>query len=43
MSDEYDYEEFTSDIAVPEGLTAYTKDTNAQGDNRDTAYLMTQE
>lgn len=41
-ADEYDYEEFTSDIAVPEGLTAYTKDTNAQGDNRDTAYLMTQ-
>ena len=41
-ADAYDYEEFTSDIAVPEGLTAYTKDTNAQGDNRDTAYLMTQ-
>lgn len=40
--DEYDYEELTSDIAVPEGLTAYTKDTNAQGDNRDTSYLMTQ-
>lgn len=41
-ADAYDYEELTSDIAVPEGLTAYTKDTNAQGDNRDTAYLMTQ-
>lgn len=41
-ADEYDYEELTSDIAVPEGLTAYTKDTNAQGDNRDTSYLMTQ-
>ena len=39
--DEYDYEELTSDIAVPEGLTAYTKDTNAQGDNKDTSYLMT--
>lgn len=38
---EYDYEELTSDIAVPEGLTAYTKDTNAQGDNKDTSYLMT--
>ena len=41
MQDEYDYEELTSDIAVPEGLTAYTKDTNAQGDNKDTSYLMT--
>ncbi len=41
-ANEYDYEELTSDIAVPEGLTAYTKDTNAQGDNRDTSYLMTQ-
>lgn len=41
-ADAYNYEELTSDIAVPEGLTAYTKDTNAQGDNRDTAYLMTQ-
>lgn len=41
--DSYDYEELTSDIAVPEGLTAYLKDTNAQGDNRDTAYLMTQD
>lgn len=41
-ADAYDYEELTSDIAVPEGLTAYIKDTNAQGDNRDTAYLMTQ-
>lgn len=41
--DAYDYEELTSDIAVPEGLTAYLKDTNAQGDNRDTAYLMTKD
>lgn len=40
--DEYNYEELSSDIAVPEGLTAYTKDINAQGDNRDTSYLMTQ-
>lgn len=40
-ADEFDYEEFTTDIAVPEGLTAYTKDTNSLGDNRDTAYLMT--
>ena len=39
--DDYDYEELRTDIAVPEGLTAYFNDTNAQGDNRDTAYLMT--
>lgn len=40
-SEEYDYEELSSDIAVPEGLTAYLRDTNSQGDNRDTSYLMT--
>lgn len=39
--DEYDYEELSSDIAVPEGLTAYLKDCNAQGDNKDTSYVMT--
>lgn len=42
-SDEYTYEEFSSDIAVPEGLTAYLKDCNSQGDNKDTCYLMTQD
>lgn len=38
---EYDYEEFTARIAVPEGMTGYLNDENAQGDNRDTSYLMT--
>ena len=42
-SEEYDYEELSSDIAVPEGLTAYLRDTNSQGDNRDTSYLMTKD
>lgn len=42
-ADEYDYEELTGDIAVPEGLTAYTKDINSLGDNRDTSYLMTRD
>ena len=42
-ADEYDYEELKTDIAVPEGLTAYYNDTNAQGDNRDTTYLMTKD
>ena len=41
-SADYTYEELSSDIAVPEGLTAYYNDRNAQGDNRDTTYLMTQ-
>ena len=27
----------------PEGLTAYFNDTNAQGDNRDASYLMTED
>lgn len=40
---DYDYEELRSEIAVPEGLTAYFNDTNAQGDNRDTTYFMTQD
>lgn len=39
---DYDYQELRSDIAVPEGLTAYFNDINAQGDNRDAAYLMTE-
>lgn len=42
-ADEYDYEELKTDIAVPEGLTAYYNDTNSQGDNRDTTYLMTKD
>lgn len=42
-SDEYDYEELKSEIAVPEGLTAYLNDSNSQGDNRDTTYLITQD
>ncbi len=42
-ADEYDYEELRSEIAVPEGLTAYFTDFNAKGDNRDAMYLMTPE
>lgn len=42
-ANEYDYEELSTDIAVPEGLTAYLNDRNAQGDNRDTAYVMTKD
>lgn len=42
-SDEYDYEELSCEIAVPEGLTAYYTDFNAKGDNRDAMYLMTPE
>lgn len=38
---EYTYEELSSRIAVPEGMTGYQNDENAQGDNRDTTYLMT--
>ena len=41
--DEYEYEELRSEIAVPEGLTAYFSDFNAKGDNRDAMYLMTPE
>lgn len=40
---DYTYEELSADIAVPEGMTAYLNDTNAQGDNRDTTYLMTRD
>ena len=40
-ADEYDYEEPAVEIAVPEGMTAYLNDRNAQGDNHDTTYLMT--
>lgn len=39
--DEYSYEELSARIAVPEGMTGYQNDENAQGDNRDTSYLMT--
>ncbi len=42
-ADDYDYEELRSEIAVPEGLTAYFTDFNAKGDNRDAMYLMTPE
>jgi len=38
---EYTYEELKANIAVPEGMTGYQNDENAQGDNRDTSYLMT--
>ena len=31
------------EIAVPEGMTAYLNDINAQGDNRDAAYTMTKD
>ena len=40
-ADEYTYEDLPSRIAVPEGMTGYLNDENAQGDNRDTSYLMT--
>ncbi len=39
--EEYTYEELSARIAVPEGMTGYQNDENAQGDNRDTSYLMT--
>lgn len=42
-SDEYEIEELPTEIAVPEGLTAYFTDFNAKGDNRDAMYLMTPE
>ncbi|MCR5211609.1 MAG: hypothetical protein K6C41_03565 [Lachnospiraceae bacterium] len=42
-ADEYEPEEFSCEIAVPEGLTAYFTDFNAKGDNRDAMYLMTPE
>ena len=40
-SDEYDYEELATDVAFPDGLTAYINDANAQGDVHDAAYLIT--
>ena len=40
---DFDIEEFSTEIAVPEGLTAYFMDFNAKGDNRDAMYLMTPE
>lgn len=40
-AEEYTYEDLPSRIAVPEGMTGYLNDENAQGDNRDTSYLMT--
>ena len=42
-ADEYTYEELSTEIAVPEGLTAYYNDTNSQGDNRDAMYVMTRD
>ncbi len=42
-SQDYEPEEFSCEIAVPEGLTAYFTDFNAKGDNRDAMYLMTPE
>lgn len=38
-SDEYDYEELSTDIGITDGLTAYMKDADAQGDVLDAAYL----
>lgn len=40
-ADEYDYEEFSTDIGITDGLTAYMKDADAQGDVLDAAYLNT--
>ena len=40
-SDEYDYEELSTDIGITDGLTAYMKDADAQGDVYDAAYLNT--
>lgn len=40
-SDEYDYEELTTEIGIIDGLTAYTNDVNANGDVHDAAYLIT--
>ncbi|MFH0801854.1 MAG: hypothetical protein V2A78_05640 [bacterium] len=38
---DYTYVEYTTDMAVPDGLVAYTNDTDALADNRDTTYLQT--
>ena len=40
-ADEYDYEELSTDIGITDGLTAYMKDADAQGDVHDAAYLNT--
>ncbi len=40
-SDEYDYEELSTDIAFADGMTSYINDANAQGDVHDAAYLIT--
>ena len=40
-ADEYDYEELSTDIGITDGLTAYMKDADAQGDVLDAAYLNT--
>jgi hypothetical protein len=39
-SDEYDYEELTTEIGIIDGMTAYTNDVNANGDVHDAAYLI---
>ncbi|MCR5790399.1 MAG: hypothetical protein K6G83_10985 [Lachnospiraceae bacterium] len=39
-ADEYDYEELATDVAFPDGMTAYLNDANAQGDVHDAAYLI---
>ncbi len=38
-ADEYTYEELSTDIGITDGLTAYMKDADAQGDVLDAAYL----
>ena len=38
-ADEFDYEELSTDIGITDGLTAYMKDADAQGDVLDAAYL----
>ena len=38
-AEDYDYEELSTDIGITDGLTAYMKDADAQGDVLDAAYL----
>lgn len=38
-AEEYTYEELSTDIGITDGLTAYMKDADAQGDVLDAAYL----
>ena len=40
-SEDYDYEELTTEIGIIDGMTAYTNDENANGDVHDAAYLIT--